>query len=188
MPRIAVPKELRHLYTPDEVAQMIENAPTLKDKSLIAFYYIFGVREKEPFFVRKEDIWMDNEFFYVKVKREKIPEGMVLPRIDTLKVKLSTIFLNYIIEHLNEVKDGEYIWFYANNFETSRHKVYLMIKKLNPEGWIHLFRHTRAERFREKGYSDAELMAWFGWINPNTPRKYTHPSNKTIEEMGNEIE
>lgn len=189
MPNIKVPIEERHLYTPDEVAQMIEKAPTLKDKSLIAFYYIFGVREKEPFYIKREDIWVDDEWFYVKVKREKVPKGVILPKIDTLQVKLDTIFLDYIIEQFNNTKEGEFVWFYHSNLETARIYVWKMIKKTNPNAWIHLFRHTRNDYFRRKGKTREQRMAWFGWTDVRTPDKhYSHPDERDIKEMGSEIE
>jgi len=187
MPKIKVPKEKRHLYTVKDVAQMIEKAPTLRDKSLIALYYIFGLRRNEPYYINKEDIWMDHKWFYLRTKREKLPKKMVLPRVDVLKVSIDTVFLEYIIEQWKSVKEGR-VWFYHSNPDTFAHKVYLMVKKTNQNGWIHLFRHTRAERFREQGYSDVELMAWFGWTDARTPSRYVHPARKTIEEMGSKIE
>ena len=187
MPLIKVPKEERHLYTPDEVALMIEKAPSLRDKSLIALYYIFGFRRNEPYYIEKQDIWLDDEWFYVRVKREKIPKKMVLPRVDTLKVRKETRFVDLMIEQWNTIQEGK-VWFYHSNPNTFAHKVYLMVKATNSNGWIHLFRHTRAERFRELGYSDSELMAWFGWVDARTPSHYVHPSRKTIEDMGSRIE
>lgn len=188
MPLIKVPKENRQLYTADDVALMIEKAPTLRDKSLIALYYIFGMRRNEPYFIFKEDVWVDDEWLFIRVKREKIPKKTVLPRVDTLKVSKKTRFVDLIIEHWKVIEPFYKVWFYHNNPGTFAHKVYLMVKATNINGWIHLFRHTRAERFREQGYSDSELMAWFGWLDARTPSHYVHPSRKTIEEMGSKIE
>jgi len=187
MPKIAVPKENRHVYTASDITNMVEKAPTKRDKALIALYYIFGTRRNEPFFMHKDDMWIEGEWFYLKVKREKVPRKMVLPRVDTLKVKLGTPFLGFIIDYLKD-NETEFPFLYHPNHETSAHKVYLMVKVTNPNAWIHLFRHTRAERFREAGYSDAELMAWFGWTDARTPSRYVHPARKTIEDMGGCIE
>jgi len=169
MPKIKVPMEKRRLYTPFRVAQMIQNAPSLKDKSIIALYYIFGVREKEPLFMTKEDIWFDDEWLYVRVRREKPSKKRVLPQIDVLKVNINTRFVEYILRYWRGAKDGERIWFYAENLETARNYVWKMIKELDPDGWVQLFRHSRKAYFRKKGYSDKHLMAWFGWDDPRTP-------------------
>lgn len=188
MPLIKVPKENRRLIDAVDMTQLIEKAPTLRDKAIITLYYIFGVRREEPLDMRKEDIWMDEEWFYLKVKREKVPKRMVLPRVDTLKVKMNTPFLQYLIAHWHSINDGNLLFSYHPNPKTTSHKIYLMIKKLNPNIWIHLFRHTRAEKFRSLGYSNVELMAWFGWTDPRTPARYSHPAIKTIEDMGSKIE
>ena len=122
------------------------------------------------------------------MKREKIPKKMVLPRVDTLKVLRNTRFLQYLIAYWSSLNDGDKLFEYHPNPKTSSCYIYNMIKKLNPDIWIHLFRHTRAEKFRSQGFSDAELMAWFGWTDARTPSNYTHPSTKTIEDMGSVIE
>lgn len=187
MPKVTVPEENRRLIEASDVARMIEIAPSMRDKALIALYYIFGVRRNEPLEMRKESIWLDSDWFYLKVKREKVPKRMVLPRVDTLKVSKSTPFLQHIMAHWSSLKEGDMLFDYHSNPRTASHNIYVMIKKLNPNIWIHLFRHTRAEKFRAAGYSDAELMSWFGWTDPRTPAHYTHPSTKTIEDMGSGI-
>jgi integrase len=188
MPKVTVPKEDRRLIEAVDVQRMMDAAPNGRDRAIIALYYIFGVRRDEPLEMRKEDIWMDERWLYLKVKREKVPKRMVMPRIDTLKVSKETPFLCHLILHWAEIKPGELLFAYHSNPKTASHHVYMMIKKLNPNVWIHLFRHTRAERFRALGYSDAELMSWFGWTDPRTPAHYVHPSTKTIEDMGRSIE
>ena len=189
MPIIKIPFEERHLITPNEVDQMIKTAPELKDKAIIALYYIFGVRRNEPLSIIKEDIWIDDKWFYIKIKREKMKKGSVLPRIDTLKVTKDTKFLSYIIELWSGLNDGDFLFSYHPNPATASLKIYHMIRKINPKIWIHLFRHTRNDYFRRKGYTREQRMAWFGWSDPRTPDKsYSHPAEKDIEEMGSKIE
>ena len=188
MPKVTVPKENRRLIEAKDVALMLEKAPTIRDKAIITLYYIFGVRREEPLTMTKDDIWMDKDWLYLKVKREKVPKRMVLPRVDTLKVSLGTPFLQNLIAHWESVGEGKPLFAYHSNPKTSSHHIYMMIKRCNPNVWIHLFRHTRAEKFRALGYSDAELMSWFGWLDPRTPSHYVHPAIKTIEEMGRRIE
>ena len=187
MPKVTVPKELRRLIEASDVAQMIEKAPTMRDRALIALYYIFGVRRDEPLEMRKESIWMDSDWLYLKVKREKVPKKVVMPRVDTLKIPKCTPFIQHIVAHWASLNEGDLMFNYHSNPRTASHAIYMMIKRLNPNVWIHLFRHTRAEKFRAAGYSDAELMAWFGWMDPRTASHYTHPSTKTIEDMGRSI-
>ena len=187
MPKTTVPKELREILEPETVAAMIEKAPRPMDKALIAVYYIFGVRRNEPLNMRKDNLWMDSSWLYFRVKREKVPKGKVLPRIDTLKVSLDTPFLHYLVGYWATL-EGDIMFNYHPNPRTASCYAYNMIKKADNNVWTHLFRHTRAERFRAAGFSDAELMAWFGWTDARTPSNYTHPSTKTIEDMGSAIE
>jgi len=188
MPLIKVPKEERHLIEPYMVAQMMEKAQTLKDKSIIALYFITGMRVKEAFKIRKEDIWQDEKYVYVRIEYQKRSKKEVIPLTSVLPINKETNFLSYIIQQWASINDGEYIWNYASNPDTARVYVWKMLKDLNPNIWIHLFRHTRNDYFRRKGMTREQRMAWFGWTDIRTPDKYTHVSDKELKEMGDVIE
>lgn len=185
---VNVDKNNRHLIEPFEVAQMIEMAARNMDKSIIALYYITGIRVSEAFGIRKEDIWKDDKFLYIKILREKRSKKEIIPSPSVLSLSLETHFLPYIITQWEMTEPGDVIWNYSDNPNNARVYVFKMLKKLNPNIWPHLFRHTRAEFFRSKGLSERELMAWFGWIDARTPTHYTHPDENTIKKMGSMIE
>jgi integrase len=187
MPKIKVPKERRKLITPEVMGGMINSAKTRKDKAILVFYYIFGTRVSEAFYIMKEDMWIYGDMLYVKIKRQK-SKG-TFPKIDTLKVKTTTNFVHYLIAHWSEVSDRMRLFDYGENKNTFRNKVWKLVKSVNPDAWVHIFRHTRNDAFRRKGYTVTQRMAWFGWIDPKTADKsYSHPSDKEIEQMGSDIE
>jgi hypothetical protein len=187
MPKIKVAKEDRKLITPEVMGGMINDAKTRQDKAILVFYYIFGTRVSEPFVMKKEDVWIDGEFLYAKIQRSKT-KG-TFPKIDTLKVKTGTDFLHYIVAHWSEIPDGSRLFNYGENKNTFRNKVWKLVKSVNPNAWVHIFRHTRNDAFRRKGYTTTQRMAWFGWSDPKTADKsYSHPSDREIEMMGSDIE
>ena len=188
MPLIKVPKERRHLLTQFEVAQMIEKAPTLRDKSIIALYYITGIRCSEAWSIGKDDIWWDMESLHLRITRKKRSKKEVIPSPSILIIDLKTPFIEHIQRQKEATEDGKQVWHYADNPTTARIYMSRMLKSLNQDVWPHLFRHTRAESFRIKDFSDRELMAWFGWKDIRSTTKYTHPSEKTIKKMGSEIQ
>ena len=204
MPKIKVAKEDRKLITPSVMGGMINDAKTRQDKAILAFYYIFGTRVSEPFTMMKSDIWIEGDWLCARIPRSKT-KG-TFPKIDTLKVKMSKVktgtdFLHYIIAHWCERNDSvklyESIGYkldirlfnYGKNRNTFRNKVWHLVKSVNKDAWPHIFRHTRNDAFRRKGYTASQRMAWFGWVDPKTADKsYSHPSDKEIEEMGGDIE
>ena len=167
---------------------MIEKAPTLRDKSILALYYITGVRAKEPFSIMKEDIWKDDKFLYVRIKREKVRKDVVVPMPSVLPIALTANHLQLIISQWESTAPAHQVWFYADNPETARKYVWKMIKNVNPNAWTHLFRHTRNEYFRGKGKTREQRMGWFGWTDSRTPDKYTHPNEKDVKDLGSDIE
>lgn len=187
MPKIKVAKEDRKLITPEVMGGMINAAKTRQDKAILVFYYIFGTRVSEAFHIKKEDMWIYGDILYVKIKRSKT-KG-TFPKIDTLRAKTTTPFIHYLIAHWCEVLDGNRLFDYGENLNTARNRVWKLVKSVNPDAWPHIFRHTRNDAFRRKGYTASQRMAWFGWVDPKTADKsYSHPSDKEIEEMGGDIE
>jgi len=186
---IRVPKERRKLITADIVARMIDTAPTRQDKAVLVFYYIFGTRVSEAFTIEKSDMWIDGEWLYVKIKRSKEDSKTLFPRIDTLKVRTSTPFIQYLIAHWSSVKEGKLFRYGRYDVSTARGKVWKMVKGTNPDSWVHLFRHSRNEASRQKGYTRFQRAVWHGWKDPTTADKsYSHPSEKDIEDIGGDIE
>ena len=187
MGEVKVPFDNRRLIDPEVAGDMIRRAKNIPDQAIIAFYYIFGTRVSEPFYMKKDDIWLDEDWFCVKIRREKT-KG-ILPKIDTLKVKTDTVFLHYLIAHWSSLNDGDRVWDFGNNTNTFRNYVWRLMKRLNADVWPHLFRHSRNEYLRRKGFTTAQRMSWFGWIDPSTADKsYSHPPEKEIEQMGDSIE
>jgi len=189
MPKIKVEYEKRKLLTPEIVGGMINRAPTLQDKAIIVFYYVFGARVSEAFTIEKDDMWIYGEWFNARIKRKKTKKESVLPKIDTLKVKTTNTFIHYLIAHWSSIKEGKVFRYGRYDVSTARVKVWKMVKKTNPDSWVHLFRHTRNDAFRRKGFTTRQRMSWFGWQLPKSAEKtYAHPSEDEIEQMGSDIE
>ncbi len=112
----------------------------------------------------------------------------MIPIPSEIPIRFDTSFLPYIVAQWKKTEPLKPVWYYASNPDTARIYAWRMIKKTNPNAWLHLFRHSRAEKFRSRGMTDRKLMAWFGWNDPRTPSRYTHPNEKTLKKMSEEIE
>jgi len=188
MPKIKVPFDNRKMLTPEVVGDMINAAPTLQDKAIIVFYYVFGTRVSEAFTIEKSDMWIHGEWLNINIKHQKQKKS-ILPKIATLKARTDMNFIHYLIAHWSSVKGGKLFKYGRYDVSTARVKVWKMVKKTNKDAWVHLFRHTRNDAFRRKGYTARQRMEWFGWSNVKAAEKtYAHPSEKEIEQMGGDIE
>lgn len=67
----------------------------------------------------------------------------------------------------------------------SRQAVYNIIKKHTGNCWPHLFRHSLATGFARVGFSENDLMKWFGWTRYETAERYTRlGGGARIKSMG----
>lgn len=180
MPIITVKRD--DVLSKEEVAGMINIANSPRDKSMIAMLYIFGCRVGEMIKLRRENFWVLNDELYVKIEVEKKEKESGIPFKHIIKVNLNTPFLNYVINHVDTIPEGERVW------HISRSQVWRIIKKTNPNAWCHLFRHTRATKLAEIGAKEHAMVAWFGWNDIRPARNYVMKGPRLIEELADKID
>lgn len=67
----------------------------------------------------------------------------------------------------------------------SRQSIYMVVRKHLSDYWPHLFRHNLATGFSRVGYSEGDLMKWFGWTRYETAERYTRlGGGARIKSMG----
>jgi len=169
--------------SPAEVRGMIERARTLRDKALVAFLYIFGTRITEALKLRRERFWKEGNYLVVDVgilKRRK-EAGPLKPR-HILYARLDTPFMEYLLKHLETVREGERV------FPMSRFKAWRIIKELNPNCSPHFFRHTRLWRLARAGATEAELMEWAGWSDTRPAGRYIRATGRLARRLADRID
>lgn len=67
----------------------------------------------------------------------------------------------------------------------SRQGIYMVVRKHLSDYWPHLFRHNLATGFSRIGFSEGDLMKWFGWTRYETAERYTRlGGGARIKSMG----
>ncbi len=67
----------------------------------------------------------------------------------------------------------------------SRQSIYMIVRRNLEDYWPHLFRHNLATGFSRVGFSESDLMKWFGWTRYETAERYTRlGGGARIKSMG----
>jgi integrase len=67
----------------------------------------------------------------------------------------------------------------------SRQGIYKVVRNHLSDYWPHLFRHNLATGFSSVGFSEGDLMKWFGWTRYETAERYTRlGGGARIKSMG----
>jgi len=157
-----------------EVDMMIHNCNNnIMYKGLIAIWYITGFRVSEIIDLKKEielKIYTDDhderilELIHKPLKKRN-KSGITSSHKIYLNIK-DIPYANHIYDIYNAVDNGQKL------FPISRVRVWQIIKKLNPNAWCHLARHTRATNLVEDGYDIHILMQFLGWSSTSVAIKY----------------
>ena len=191
MPKI---KKVRtDILSHDEVGEMIKATDKLMIKTLISILYNYGMRISEALQLKRSDIWIKNNYLYIRPITLKSKVEKVIPDKRTLKRHNNSAFIKYIIRYINYMDENKYpkdtYLFqspYNINKPYSRRHILNILTSLNPTVWCHLFRHTRATLFGNMGATSSQLMAWFGWTDPRPTTRYILKSEKLIQTLADE--
>jgi|SRR3990167_1930080 len=163
-----------------EVEEMLIRADCLRTKALIGTLWNTGHRVTEVIGIKKNDIWLDEKYLYFRMKVGKRRQEW----IHTIKIPISALFSGHIIEHWQSIEGNEDLL-----FPITRQYVDKLLKALNPDIHAHLFRHSLATRFAEKGASKWELDAWFGWSErQNTAGQYVSKGTGMLDNLASKID
>lgn len=187
-----------------EVNKMLEQAEDSWLRCLIALERIFGKRINETLKIRREDIWTDEDYLYVRffVSKKKDRKETPVPKPYLKKITLKNPYCSHILEYLKEIKEG-YIFPAATKPRTKRfydkrmnvwreyqregghitpEAAYYHLKKLAPKTWWHLFRESLATEMAERGATEEKLLHWFDWDRVETAHAYVKRGTKLTEE------
>jgi integrase len=197
-----------------EVDMMLKNAENVymgqRLQCVIVLAWIFGKRIKEILRLKREDIWTDDKFLYVRfqVQKKKHRRELPIPETYTKKIRLEHPYVPYVLRWVNRIQEGYVFPSYTkpriirvktkwkNEKGETVEKEYSytlegghlsdarlrqLIKQVNPNAWWHLFRESLATYMSEMGATEEELMHWFDWSDPKTAHNYVKRGTKLIE-------
>jgi len=197
-----------------EVDAMLEKAKDLplgeRLQCFIALAWLFGKRVSEILQLKREDIYFDERFLYVrfKVGKKRAKGETPIPRFYVKKISLKHPYVQYVLNWVNKIQEG-YIFpgstgrkvikvkakyrdrsgnLVEKEYQYEREGGHLsdarmrqLIKLINPNAWWHLFRESLATQMAEMGASEEELMHWFDWSDPRVAHEYVKRGTKLIE-------
>ncbi len=167
------------IYSELEVANMIAQADSLRDKALIGILYLTGCRISEALGLQKQDIYIKRKRMVISLVTLKRQDGL---RRDLI-ISTEAPFMELIEEYWNSMPDPE-----SSLFPISRQHAWRIITKNNELAYCHWFRHTRLTKLAMIGATEAQLRQWTGWRELKNADTYIMRSTKIIENLANKID
>jgi integrase len=218
VPRIKVQRA--DVLRKPEIDAMLERAGGVymgeRLQCIIALAWLFGKRIKEILRLKREDVWTDSRFLYVRFHVEKKPRKREppIPRPYVKKIRLDHPYVPYVLNWISRIGEG-YVFQGDTKPRTFRVKakwigrdgkpvekeyeykiegghlsdarVRQLLKQVYPNAWWHLFRESLATHMAEMGATEEELMHWFDWSDPKTAHAYVKRGTKLIEKWADRI-
>ncbi len=157
----------------------------LRDRSLLAFLYWYGVRSSEALERTREDFKTEDGLLIVNAPAKKGGQR------EALEIRVDLPYVNLIIKQVNKTRRTTknpfgHVW---NMSQTTAWRV---VKRVMPKHYPHFFRLNRATRFLDDPTTTIpQMKAWFGWKSADTINSYIGHSRRHIKEMraklGNEL-
>lgn len=149
----------------------------LRDKSLLAFLYWFGVRRSEVIERVKEDFQVKDGLLIVNCPAKKGGER------EPLEIPVDYPFVDLIIKQVQNTRrtlsnPTRRVW------NISEATAWRIVKRVMQKRYPHYFRLNRATRFLEDPTTTIpEMKAWFGWKSTRTIDDYVGYSRRHIRKQ-----
>jgi len=173
IPMAKVPKHLPQILTRAEVSRLIEAAPTMRGRTLLATTYAAGLRVSELCALQLTDIESAPERMCIKVRQGKGAQD----RYTLLSPRLLEMLRRYWRDQRPQ------IWLFPNRsgnapieIKTAQ-RIYCAARDaagIAPEGGIHSLRHAFATHLIEAGVDLPTLQRLLGHGHISTTMRYVH--------------
>ena len=173
IPMAKVPKHLPQILTRAEVSRLIEAAPTMRGRTLLATTYAAGLRVSELCALQLTDIESAPERMCIKVRQGKGAQN----RYTLLSPRLLEMLRRYWRDQRPQ------IWLFPNRsgnapieIKTAQ-RIYCAARDaagIAPEGGIHSLRHAFATHLIEAGVDLPTLQRLLGHGHISTTMRYVH--------------
>ena len=158
----------------EDVNQMIAKSDRRDKKVLIAILFLTGARVSEALMLRKKDFRVREDKLLIRkpvLKRREVYNH-------TVPISINSPFVKSIIGYINELDDEE-----DKLFNFKRTSAWIYIKKVSPDAYPHLFRHSKLTRLAEMGATEYQIQTFAGMKDSRTPSNYVKTSGKLIEPL-----
>jgi integrase len=187
-----------------EVDMILKNAEAWL-QCVIALAWMFGKRINEILRLKREDVYTEGDYLYVRflVGKKKSRKDQPIPKPYLKRITLKNEYCKYVLSYIKDIKEG-YIFpakskprvkrFFDKRMNVWREYpregghitpelAYYYLKRLAPNTWWHLFRESLATEMAERGATEEKLMHWFDWDRVDTAHQYVKRGTKLTEEL-----
>jgi len=210
MPKITTERD--DILRKPEIDIMLKDAESTYNgerlQCIMALAWMFGKRINEILRLKRDDVWVDGGFLFVRflVSKKKTREGSPIPKPFLKRIRLEHPYVQYVLSWIEKIKDGylfpshrepttfrvkrkdketgQVIKIYEYEREggyVSDRRVRQQLKQVNPKAWLHLFRESLATYMAEHGATEEDLMHWFDWDRVDTAHEYVKRGTKLTE-------
>lgn len=182
-------KRLPEFLSADEVAKLIESVNgdfkySLRDKAILELLYGCGLRVSELLSIRREDIFLKEDFIRVKGKGSK-------ERIIPLGSKAKKAIIKYITEErpILDKKKSSFLFLTRKGNKLSRmglwkrFREYLLKSGITKKCTPHTLRHSFATHLLERGATLRTVQLLLGHSDISTTQIYTHVDRNYLREI-----
>jgi integrase len=150
--------------------------------TIVALLWLFGKRISENLALRRQDVWFDNEYMYVRftVSKKRKMAGPPVRKKFLKRIRLTHPYVKHVRNYVEPLGEPDKLL-----FSLGRSKVWRMLKVLDPYVYPHFFRESLATSMSEQGASVFELMHWFDWKSTQTASEYVKRGTKLTEKWSN---
>ena len=161
---------------------LMKRARDPRVRYLLAMLIGFGKRVTEVLTVDRSDFHVSEDgFIVVKFKILKSRPKSGIMKIRTKRLSIRHWCARPIVEYVQYVEGGYLLPSYGQHGHITRQTAGFWLKKLDPDIWPHLFRHSLATMMAENGATAFELKAYFDWDNMNTAMRYVRETEALSE-------
>ncbi len=188
MPKIKTRR--KDILRKEELNELLEKADSYYNGSriqcLIALLWLFGKRITENLMLKRKDIFIKEGYLYVyfHVKKKHDRKAKPIPRRFLKRKTLRNPYTKFVVQYTEKITDPEAYVFPSERSAygyMSRVQAYRIVKQLDPNAWLHLFRESLATKMAEEGASEEELMHWFDWDRVDTAHEYVKQGTRLTE-------
>jgi len=144
--------------------------------------YVGGVRVT---YVKRITIQNPYVKYVIDWVKDLPPDAYVFPG-ETTGGRVRKITRRWINKN-GEIVEKQYVYKDDEAGHLSREKAWKIVKSLNPDAWLHLFRRSLATQLAEAGCTTSELMAWFDWKNANVAESYVSKGLRLTERISKRV-
>ena len=172
----------REIMDDDEFEATLTNGRNPRDRAIFLFYYIFGCRVSEGLKLKAgTNARVEDGRIIIHFQREKQRKSAVISK-DILRIHINSKYAEELASWIKSRAEGEYLFRGRTEGHLTRFGVLKILKRMNPNIWVHFLRANKVTYFKTKGIELGKRIDWFGWADSRPDKSYAGRQPVELEE------